>query len=50
LKFHFVRHMDEVIALAIDLPKEPKAPPVEEGTPPAVPPHGGAPEGDVVTH
>jgi ATP-dependent Lon protease len=50
LSFHFVQHMDEVIALAIDLPKEPAAPPVEEGTPPAVPPHGGAAEGDVVTH
>jgi hypothetical protein len=42
--------MDEVIALAIDLTKEHAPPPVEEGTPPAVPPHGGASEGDVVTH
>jgi hypothetical protein len=42
--------MDEVIALAIDLPKELTVPPVEEGTPPAVPLHGGATEGDVVTH
>jgi hypothetical protein len=42
--------MDEVIALAIELPKERTLPPVEEGTPPAVPPHGGAVEGDVVTH
>ena len=50
LKLHFVQHMDEVIALAIDLPKERALPPVEEGTPPAVPPRGGAPEGDVVTH
>ncbi len=50
LTFHFVEHMDEVMALAIDLPKERTAPPVEEGTPPAIPPHGGAPEGDVVTH
>ena len=50
LSFHFVQHMDEVMALAIDLPKESTAPPVEEGTPPAVPPHGGATEGDVVTH
>ena len=50
LRFHFVQHMDEVIALAIDLPKEHAAPPVEEGTPPAIPPHGGAAEGDVVTH
>jgi ATP-dependent Lon protease len=50
LRFHFVQHMDEVMALAIDLPKERALPPVEEGTPPAVPPHGGATEGDVVTH
>ncbi|HEU4950258.1 MAG TPA: endopeptidase La [Candidatus Deferrimicrobiaceae bacterium] len=50
LEIHFVRHMDEVMALAIDLPKERKAPPAEDGTPPSVPPHGGAPEGDVVTH
>ncbi len=50
LSFHFVQHMDEVIALAIDLPKERALPPVEEGTPPSVPPHGGAAEGDVVTH
>ena len=50
LRFHFVQHMDEVIALAIDLPKERVLPPVEEGTPPEVPPHGGAPEGEVVTH
>ena len=50
LSFHFVQHMDEVMALAIDLPKERMLPPVEEGTPPAVPPHGGATEGDVVTH
>ena len=50
LKLHFVQHMDEVIALAIDLPKERELPPVEDGTPPAVPPRGGAPEGDVVTH
>jgi hypothetical protein len=42
--------MDEVMTLAIDLPKEPTAPPVEEGTPTALPPHGGASEGDVVTH
>jgi hypothetical protein len=42
--------MDEVMTLAIDLPKEPAALPVEAGDPPAVPPHGGAPEGDVVTH
>ena len=50
LSFHFVQHMDEVIALAIDLPKERALPPVEEGTPPSVPPHGGAAEGEVVTH
>ena len=50
LRFHFVQHMDEVMTLAIDLPKEPTAPPVEEGTPPALPPHGGAAEEDVVTH
>jgi len=50
LEIHFVGHMDEVMALAIDLPKERKAPPAEEGTPPSVPPHGGAAEGDVVTH
>jgi ATP-dependent Lon protease len=50
LRFHFVQHMDEVIALAIELPVERTLPPVEEGTPPSVPPHGGAPEGDVVTH
>ncbi|HEY5577824.1 MAG TPA: S16 family serine protease, partial [Deferrimonas sp.] len=49
LRFHFVQHMDEVMALAIDLPKA-AASPAEEGTPPAIPPHGGAPEGDVVTH
>jgi ATP-dependent Lon protease len=50
LEIHFVGHMDEVMALAIELPKERKAPPAEEGTPPSVPPHGGAAEGDVVTH
>ncbi len=51
LEIHFVRHMDEVMSLAIDLPKEPAAPSAEEGTPPMVPPQGGgAPEGDVVTH
>jgi ATP-dependent Lon protease len=50
LEIHFVGHMDEVMALAINLPKERKAPPAEEGTPPSVPPHGGAAEGDVVTH
>jgi len=50
LEIHFVRHMDEVMALAIDLPKERKAPPAEEGPPSSVPPRGGAPEGDVVTH
>jgi len=50
LEIHFVGHMDEVMALAITLPKERKAPPAEEGTPPSVPPHGGAAEGDVVTH
>ncbi len=50
LEIHFVRHMDEVMALAIDLPKERKSPPAEEGPPPSVPPRGGAPEGEVVTH
>jgi len=50
LSFHFVEHMDEVMSLAIELPKERTSPPVEEGTPPAIPPHGGAAEGDVVTH
>jgi ATP-dependent Lon protease len=50
LEVHFVSHMDEVMALAIELPKDRKAKPAEEGTPPAVPPQGGAPEGDVVTH
>jgi len=50
LEVHFVSHMDEVMALAIGLSKDRKATPAEEGTPPAVPPQGGAPEGDVVTH
>jgi ATP-dependent Lon protease len=50
LQFHFVQHMDEVIALAIDLTKGHASSPAEEGPPPAVPPHGGAGEGDVVTH
>jgi ATP-dependent Lon protease len=50
LEVHFVSHMDEVMALAIGLPADRKAEPVEEGTPPAVPPQGGAPEGEVVTH
>jgi ATP-dependent Lon protease len=50
LEIHFVGHMDEVMALAIDLQKERKAPPAEEGAPPSVPPHGGAAEEDVVTH
>jgi len=50
LEIHFVSHMDEVMALAIDLPAERKAEPSEEVPPPAVPPQGGAPEGDVVTH
>jgi hypothetical protein len=42
--------MDEVMTLAIDLPKELPAVPAEEGPPPAVPPPDGASEGDVVTH
>ncbi|RJP22492.1 MAG: endopeptidase La [Deltaproteobacteria bacterium] len=50
LDIHFVRHMDEVMTLAIDLPKEMPAPAAEEGTPPAVPPPDGASEGDVLTH
>jgi len=52
LDLHFVRHMDEVMALAIDLPaEEPKGPPEETGTPPRVPPEGGpSSEEDVVTH
>ncbi|GAB4245565.1 MAG: endopeptidase La [Deltaproteobacteria bacterium] len=50
LEFHFVRHMDEVMALAIELPKERKDSPAGEETPPMAPPRGGAAEGDVVTH
>ncbi len=50
LDIRFARHMDDVMALAIELPKERKVPPEEAGNPPPVPPGGGAPEGDVVTH
>jgi hypothetical protein len=42
--------MDEVMSLAIGLPADRKAEPGEEVPPPAVPPQGGAPEGEVVTH
>jgi ATP-dependent Lon protease len=50
LEIHFVRHMDEVMALAIELPKERKVPPEEAGNPPHVPPAGGTSEEDVITH
>jgi ATP-dependent Lon protease len=50
LEVHFVSHMDEVMALAIGLPQERKAEPAGEAPPPVVPPQGGAPEGEVVTH
>src|SRR5512139_2691426 len=50
LEVHFVSHMDEVMSLAIGLPVDRKAAPGEEVPPPAVPPQGGAPEGEVVTH
>jgi ATP-dependent Lon protease len=50
LEIHFVRHMDEVMTLAIALPKEHKVPPEETGPPPHVPPGGGAEEEDVITH
>jgi len=50
LEVHFVSHMDEVMSLAIGLPADRKAEPGEEVPPPAVPPQGGAPEGEVVTH
>jgi ATP-dependent Lon protease len=50
LEIHFVRHMDEVMTLAIELPKEHKVPPEETGNPPHVPPGGGASEEDVITH
>jgi ATP-dependent Lon protease len=50
LEIHFVRHMDDVISLAIDLPKERQAPPEEKGNPPAAAPDGAVPEEDVITH
>jgi ATP-dependent Lon protease len=50
LDIHFVGHMDEVMALAIDLPKERKVPPEEAGNPPPAPLKGGPPEEDVITH
>ncbi len=50
LAIHFVGHMDEVMALAIDLPKERKVPPEEAGNPPPAPPKGGPADEDVVTH
>jgi ATP-dependent Lon protease len=50
LEVHFVSHMDEVMALAIGLPADRTPEPAEEVAPPAVPPQGGAPGGEVVTH
>jgi ATP-dependent Lon protease len=52
LKIHFVAHMDDVMALAIGLPKKPEGSPDEAGNPPApaAPPEGGPPDEDVVTH
>jgi ATP-dependent Lon protease len=50
LDVHFVAHMDDVMALAIGLPKKPEGRPEEEGGPPAAPTKGSPPDEDVVTH
>jgi ATP-dependent Lon protease len=50
LEIHFVGHMDDVMALAIDLPRKAECPVEEAESPAPAPGKSGPPDEDVVTH